>query len=143
MEELLVYVLLLCEGIITEPEYQEMLDERFLENPKDEMLLYLEWENNLKQAISHIRTQVDYRALDYEIFGKILMQKLGEYYKLCSDIEKFGSTMYSLWESLPGNIQGETPFHILSYADDPLSWGDEEQSKKLYEEMLDYYSHGY
>ena len=47
--------------------------------------------------------------------------------------------MYSLWESLPGNIQNIEPFFTLSYADDPLSWGDEEQTRNIYEYMLNYY----
>ena len=47
--------------------------------------------------------------------------------------------MYGLWESLPGNIQDIEPFWTLSYADEPLSWGDEEQTRDIYEYMLDYY----
>lgn len=27
----------------------------------------------------------------------------------------------------------------ICYADDPLSWGDEKQSREIYEEMLEYY----
>lgn len=55
------------------------------------------------------------------------------------DIHRFGSAMYSLWENLPGNLQLIKPFRTLSYADDPLAWGDVEQSREIYEEMLDYY----
>lgn len=29
------------------------------------------------------------------------------------------------------------PFRILCCADDPMSWGDVEQTRKLYEEMLE------
>lgn len=36
-------------------------------------------------------------------------------------------------------LDEEQPFWTLSYADDPLSWGDEEQSKALYEEAFDFY----
>ena len=63
--------------------------------------------------------------------------------KVCYDsteLKQFAEKMYMLWESLPGNIQEEAPFFILSYADDPLSWGDEEQTRKLYEDMLAYYN---
>ena len=55
------------------------------------------------------------------------------------DIQRFGDIMYSLWESLPGDLQDKQPFWILCYADDPLSWGDEKQSREIYEEMLEYY----
>lgn len=47
--------------------------------------------------------------------------------------------MYSLWENLPGNIQDIEPFWTLSYADDSLSWGDEEQTRNIYEHILNYY----
>lgn len=55
------------------------------------------------------------------------------------DIQRFGNAMYSLWENLPGNLQDMQPFLTLCYADDPLSWGDEKQSREIYEEMLEYY----
>lgn len=138
MEELLAYAILLSQKIITEDAYEKRRDELFLKNPEDEMLLYLEWENDLKKAIIYIRTHVNYNIFDYELFGKILMDKLNDYYK-CSDIKTFGDQMYFLWESLPGNIQDEKPFHTLSYADDALSYDDEGQARKLYEEALNYY----
>ena len=47
--------------------------------------------------------------------------------------------MFGLWESLPGNMQNMEPFWTLCYADDPLSWGDEAQTRNVYEHMLDYY----
>lgn len=37
-----------------------------------------------------------------------------------------------------GEVKGE-PFHTLSYADDPLSWNDEKQTRKLYEELFEFY----
>jgi hypothetical protein len=40
---------------------------------------------------------------------------------------------------LPSVIQSVEPFWSLSYADDPLSWGDVNQTKELYEEMLNFY----
>lgn len=139
MEELLVYALLLYEEILTEDSYNNRLNELFIENPDNETLLYLEWENDLNIAISYIRTNFDYNSINHELFGKILMDKISDYYYKCANIKEFGNKMYSLWESLPGNIQDKQPFQILSYADDPLSWGDEEQSKKLYEDMLNHY----
>lgn len=47
--------------------------------------------------------------------------------------------MYLLWESLPGCVQDEEPFSILTYADEPLSWGDEQQSREIYEKVFGYY----
>lgn len=139
MEELLVYAILLFEELVTENEYSKLLDELFLGNLEDDDLLYLEWETDIKKAIIYIRTHIDFKNLDIERFGRILMSKLKVIYVNCSDIKCFASRMYSLWESLPGSIQNIEPFWTLSYADDPLSWGDEEQSRNIYESMLSYY----
>lgn len=139
MEELLVYALLLYQELATETEYNKRLNEMFLNTPENDDLLYLEWEADIKQAISYIRTHCDYNNLDIEQFGRILMSKLKTFYVKCSDIKYFAERMYGLWESLPGNIQGIEPFWTLSYADDPLSYGDKEHTKKLYEDMLNYY----
>ena len=46
MEELLVYVLLLYEELVTESEYRKRLDELFISNPENDDLLYLEWETD-------------------------------------------------------------------------------------------------
>lgn len=138
MEELLAYALLLCEEIETEESYKTRLNELFLEHPEDEMLLYLEWESDLKQAIIYIRTHFDDRSFNRERFGKILMNLLNDYYRKCPDIRAFAKRMYSLWENLPWPLQDVMPFHVLSYADDPLSYGDEAQSRELYEQMLNY-----
>lgn len=139
MEELLVFVILLYEKLITENEYNKWLDELFSDNPENDDLLYLEWETDIKKAIIYVRSHFDYNNFDIERFGKILMGRLKEVYINFSDIKCFASHMYSLWGSLPGHIQNIEPFWALSYADDPLSWGDEEQARSIYEEMLDYY----
>ena len=139
MEEMLVYAILFYENLVTENEYNKRLDELFLVTPENNDLLYLECETDIKKSIIYVRTHIDYNNLDIEQFGKILMSKLKTVYKGCSDIKRFASQMYSLWESLPGNVQELDPFWTLSYADDPLSWGDEEQTRSIYEHMLNYY----
>lgn len=139
MEELLAYAILMYEEIISKEIYTSRLDELFLENPTDKILLELECDSNIQNAIIFIRTNVDYNNLDAAKFGKVLMNLLKEYYSKCEDIKTFADKMYSLWESFPGNIQDIEPFCTLSYADDPLSWGDEERTRELYEKALRYY----
>lgn len=139
-EELLVYAILFHEEMVVSEElYLKKLDSLFLENPEDESLLTLEWETDMKQAMVYIRAQFDYRHLNHEKFGRILMGRLREYYDDCRDIRYFAGKMYSLWECLPGCVQEEEPFWTLCYADDPLSWGDEGQTRFLYEKMLAFY----
>ena len=139
MEELLVYAILLYEEFVTENEYNKRLDELFLNNPENDDFLYLEWETDITKAILYVRTHIDYKNLNIERFGQVLMSKLKTIYVNCPDIKYFADRMYSLWESLPGNIRDIEPFRTLSYADDPLSWGDEKQTRNIYEHMLSYY----
>lgn len=108
VEELLVYIILLYEKLVTEDEYNKRLDELFLNIPDD--LLYLEWETDIKKAIIYVRTHIDYNHLDMEQFGRILMSRLKAVYVNCPDIKRFAGRMYSLWESLPENIPNIEPF---------------------------------
>lgn len=57
MEELLVYAILLYEKLATGNEYNERLDELFLNNPENDDLLYLECETDIKKAVIYIRTR--------------------------------------------------------------------------------------
>lgn len=141
MEELLAYAILLYEGIVTEEEYQEWLHALFLAYPDDRTLLDLECETNIQKAVIYIRTRADYGylVLHPETFGRVLMEKLREYYARCTDLRQFGSKMYSLWESLPGNLQSMEPFWSLCYADAFPHWNDEAQTRSFFEIMLSYY----
>ena len=57
-----------------------------------------------------------------------------------SEITDFTKLMYALWQKLPQSICHTEPFLTLSYADDPLlAYGDEGQTRQLYENMLAYY----
>lgn len=136
MEELLVLALLLDEDMVTEEAYHKRLDELFLNDAENDDLLYLEWETNIKKAILYIRTRVDGRVLDEERFERILMSQLKGYYNNGVDIKDFADRMYHVWGNLPGTLQNREPFFTLSYADDPLSWGDEEQTRSIYENLL-------
>ncbi len=139
MEEILVFAVLLYEELVTKDEYNKRLDELFLDHPENDDLLYLEWETDTNKAITYISTHIDYNTFDYEQFGKILMNKLKVCYKNCSDIRCFADQMYGLWKSLPKMIQDREPFFTLCYADEPLSWGDEQQTRRIYEDIFSYF----
>lgn len=139
MEELFVYILLQCNEIIEEDEYSKKLDELFLENPKDDALLYLEWETDIKKAYTYIWSHIDFETVDEKRVGKILMNRLKIYYENCLDIRNFAKKTYCLWQDLPEDFAQKEPFFTLSYVDEPLSWGDEEQSRNICEHMFNYY----
>lgn len=101
----MVYAILLNEELVTVNEYNKRLDELFLNDPENEDLLYLEWETDIKKVIIYVRTHIDYKNLDLEQFGKILISKLKVAYMNCSDIKCFASRMYSLWEIFLGTFR--------------------------------------
>lgn len=140
MEELFVYALLLDNEMITADEYKNYLDKMFLENLENDTLLHLEWEMNIKKSLAYIRECIDYKTFDSILFGKCLMAKIDKYYrKYDFNIKYFANKMYDLWKNLPDNIQYQEPFWSLSYADEPLSWGDEKQTRAIYENIISYY----
>ncbi len=55
------------------------------------------------------------------------------------DIREFADRCYKMWTVLPKDISMQEPFHTLSYADDCLSYGDEKQTRELYEKAFDFY----
>lgn len=138
MEELLVYAILICESFDLEDEFQSFLDEMFINNPNNNVLLELECMNNIKSQVVYIRANFDYYNINIESFGKTLIDKLRILYH-ATDLTYFTSKMYHIWEALPGNIQDIEPFHTLTYGDEPLCYNDEKQSRLLIEKMLNYY----
>lgn len=139
MEELLAFALLLSQKLTEENEYQKRLDAMFLDNPENDDLLYLEWETDINKAILYINTHIDCTTWNCELFGQLLMEKLKIYYKNCADMKLFGDKIYSLWDCLPGHIQNKDPFYSMCYANDPLSYGNENQSREIYKSIMDYY----
>ena len=131
MDELIVYAILCSIGYERYDEYREKLDQLFLQNPQDEVLLDLEG-SSYKDAMLHLCYLFTEEQLDIVQFSKKLMNKLKDIYVAESNLEDFGKRMYQLWQYLPNELSEEEPFHILSYADDPLSWGDEKQCRELY-----------
>ena len=124
-------------------EYNVHLDRLFSETPNNKILLELEeCSNNYKETFARLKRYFEYEtnAFDLYIFGKTLFNGLEIVYK--SDvytIAEFGKICYQLWNLLPGFLVQEQPFRTLSYADDPLSWGDEKQSRIMHEEAFRFY----
>ena len=137
LEELWVYSLLCVVGYDKYDEYEEALDRHFLSDSSNEDLIDLE-SRNCKDAIIHTLSLIETTEINNDGFGTFLMRALKPIY--CeSRIEEFADKMYKLWSNLPGELRMTDPFHILSYADDCLSFGDEKQCRELYEKALYYY----
>lgn len=144
IEKLLSYALLLNSGLMTVKKYEEYLNNEFLKNPDDDLLLELQFlTSDLHSTVRLIFEECYNNEMDKDIFGEVLLQELKETYYLKSlPMKEFGQRAYLLWKDIPYSISSEEPFHTLSYADDPLSWGDIEQTCKIYEDLFEYYANG-
>lgn len=141
VERLLSYAILLICGLSSLDKYNEYLDGIFLQYPDNDLLLELECCSS--DAKTTVATIQKYSAefeneLDYDIFGASLFRELKLAYEEM-DIKNFAKIAYLIWGLLPNCIEQVEPFWTLCYADDPLSWGDERQTRELYENMLNYY----
>lgn len=58
MEELLVYIILLSEGLVTENKYNKRLDRLFMSTLENDDLLYLEWETDISKVIVYVKTHI-------------------------------------------------------------------------------------
>ena len=139
MEELFAYAIMLKNGLISKTAVSDRIDELFMENPTNEILLELEWEQRAKHMIAIIEHFVDYRKFNTTAFGQTLIRLMEDAYSGCNDLKWFASRAYSVWSDIPYHIQELEPFYIFCYADDPLSYGDEEQTRQIYESMFDHY----
>ena len=138
MEELLAYALLYSVGYDFWHLYSAQLDKLFLESPDNEEYLYLETLKSPADAALHVISVMSNASFDADLFGRTLMKLLAEVYAN-SDVSEFSRKMYLLWNSLPTAIQDKTPFFTFCYAGDCLSYGDQIQCRRLFEEAIHYY----
>ncbi len=141
LEKLLSCSTLLSVGLMSNQEYNDLLDTLFMEMPKSDLLLDLEYVSwDIEKTMLTIRNYCTGHTIDYTIFGQFLMNALKKaYFNDYTNIDDFATKVYAAWRTLPSTIQPVEPFHIMCYAFDPLSWGDVEQAKELCEKMFYFY----
>ena len=136
MEKLICKSLLWKIGLTDGNDYSKTLDEMFLSDVNNELLLELEgcsYDYDTAFDILQRFWKYECKNFSVDIFGRCLTEDLKTVYQSnVFHIEDFGRKCYSLWQHLPNELNTMEPFHTLCYADDPLSWGDEEQARKIY-----------
>ena len=143
MEILIVYAILWKCGFKSNKEYNRFLDEMFLKNPQSTFLLELEeCSSNCDVTYEKIDRfwNYEYHGFHIELFGETLFHCLEVIYtNNAFSIEEFGQRCHALWNCLPGQMGKMEPFFTLCYADDYLSWGEENQTRMLYEKTFAFY----
>ena len=139
MEELLAYAYLLRAGFHCEEALSRRIDELFMAHPGDKDLAELEWmSRDLKKSLYYLFSHFNNDDIDREKFGRALMGLIKPLYQSMA-LDAFAKTAGLLGSYLPADLYSEKPFCYLRFADEPLSWGDAKQTRKLYGEMLTYY----
>ena len=144
MEKLICKSLLWKFGLTDGTDYSKTLDEMFLADVNNDLLLELEscssYDYDTAFDILQRFWKYECKNFSVDVFGRCLTEDLKMVYQSeAFHIEDFGRKCYLILKQLPYELYIAEPFRILSYADDPLSWGDEEQTRKLYEEFFDFY----
>ncbi len=144
MERLISKAYIWQSGLSDGTDFNKLLNDKFLEDPNNELYLNLQFTSFDRQASYDILNRYrEYSLKDFSIqkFGKYLLEDLKAIYKSnIFGINEFATKCHTLWVQLANNISYEEPFYILSYADDPLSWNDEAQTRKIYEELFEFYN---
>ena len=143
METLYAEFLLWFHGFNSGERYEALLNENFLNSPNNDALLELE-ECSSNMLDTHGRFMrywtYEHPSLNPGIFGKQLFLGLKSVYDANAfSIEDFSKRCFLLWESIPSGIDQTEPFWILDYAGDCLSWGDEAQTRSLFDKAFSFY----
>ena len=144
MEELYAECLLGLHGFNSEAQYEALLNESFLNDPSNSFLLGLE------ECSHDFRSTKGYfmhywgdscAEINADAFGKHLFAGLKSVYNANAfSIADFGKHCALLWHNIPSELAQTEPFWTLCYADDCLSWGDEAQTRMLYEKAFSFYN---
>lgn len=142
-EELFAYAILFKVGLLPREDYNCRLDALFLSDGTNSLLLELEWYSSNPDETYQIMECAAQSQLSfaYDLFGQFLFDELEQIYrKHKCNMQDFGAKVYRIWQLLPSDFNQKEPFWTLSYADDCLSWDDENQTRNLYEKAFRYYS---
>lgn len=146
MEELYAELLLWYVGFHSSDRYNVLLDAKFLGDSKNELYLELEeYSSDLLSSMGRFTRYWDYECDDFhpDLFGSQLFSGLKAMYDANTiELSDFADRCKKLWRVLPDSIRETAPFQTLSYADEPLSWGDEAQTRLLYENAFAFYTDG-
>ena len=136
-EDLRATLLLELSGFHLEKSFEDTLNQYFLEDPEDELLLELEFISaDLNKALGVLNKGIAYSPkYDGAKCTAMLCKRLEELYHNTS-LEEFAPCASRLWQKLPGGA----PLSDLGYADSAFAKKDMERADAIYREMFRYYS---
>ena len=146
MEILCAYAFLRQINGRYESRFNTCLDSLFMKSSEPILLELEEICADSRKTIDRLIRHIRYEApiLRTEVFSRELMRDLKELYEdFPGSLTELCRLYSGLWalvcDALPGNAAYEEPFLSLSYAGDPLAWGDEQQTRQLLEGAFRYF----
>lgn len=143
MEKLVALCYLWAFGLGEKEDYYSELDRLFLEDSEDDYLLELEGLSDESAAALTMLSPLAEGSLNVDNFGKELFTALEKVYNENRlPLAEFGECCYKMWGGLPYKpyqYEHIEPFLTLTYATDPLSYGNKGQSRDLFEDAFNYY----
>lgn len=144
MEKLTALYCLWIAGFCEKSDYERELDEMFLKDPENDLLLELEGLSGDKQGtLSKLAACINDENEDE--FGRELFERLERYYGETGDIMSFGRLADRLRETLifvlPFETVNSDPYYSLDLAVEELDpgWGDVFRARKLFQMAFDHY----
>lgn len=137
MEKLAALCCLWISGFCEKADYERELDDMFLKDPENDLLLELEG-LGCDRAAAWTRI---YPPTNVDEFGKELFAALEKIYNENRfSLAEFGELCHDMWRELSAGFRNDEPFYSLSYAYLPLGdYGDEEQTREFFQKAFDYY----
>ena len=126
-------------------DYEKWLHNVFLADIENENDLLLELESATNSIEKTLRILNEYlydklSSLDFRLVGEMITLQVETVYASNHfTVEELSHKLYELWCLLPSKMSEQEPFHMMTYIDDPLSWGDKQQTIKLLEQFINYY----
>lgn len=144
MEKLTVLCCLWIAGFCEKADYERELDEMFLKDPENDLLLELEELSGDKRGtLSKLARRIN--DTNEDEFGRELLSRLERYYGETEDIMSFGRLADRLRETLifvlPFETVNSEPYYSLDFAVEELDpvFGDVFRARKLFQTAFDYY----
>ncbi len=141
-EHLLASILLEKSGFYLENNYEETLNQYFLQNPENDFLLELVYiSSDLEKSLHMLKKDCAWHVKKYDrqTFASIICNKLEEIYGNTT-LKEFVPCAYKLWQILP-ICQYTPPLSDLSYIN--VCEKNMERADATYREMFRYYSDGF
>ncbi|MCL2213163.1 MAG: hypothetical protein FWB93_04965 [Oscillospiraceae bacterium] len=148
--KLYAYAFMACYNIVPVSEYTDYLNECFLNEPHDALLLELQWTKDIYAGIAILERQ----GIDSDEFGCMLIKQLRKKYhsainerrggwfrrrKTETTLRDFCELLYAIWCKLPSDLLFKNPYAKMVWISDCFEYSIPASVRDVCNEILDYF----